>query len=65
MVSLSRNFGQAAAIRCGFDVSTGDVIGVISADLQDPFELFVKMLKEWENGYKIVIAINLIYIKYN
>lgn len=55
-VSLSRNFGQAAAIRCGFDVSTGDVIGVISADLQDPFELFVEMLKYWENGYKIVIA---------
>lgn len=55
-VSLSRNFGQAAAIRCGFDVSTGDVIGVISADLQDPFELFVEMLKEWENGYRIVIA---------
>ncbi len=55
-VSLSRNFGQAAAIRCGFDVSNGDVIGVISADLQDPFELFVEMLKEWENGYKIVIA---------
>ena len=56
VISLSKNFGQAAAIRCGFDVSTGDVIGVISADLQDPFELFVEMLKEWENGYKIVIA---------
>ena len=34
----------------------GEVIGVISADMQDPFELFADMLKVWENGHKMVIA---------
>lgn len=55
-VNFTRNFGQGAAIHCGMEISTGDVIGVISCDLQDPFELFVELLKEWENGSKIVIA---------
>lgn len=56
IASLSRNFGQSAAMRCGMDLARGDVLGFISADLQDPFELFGEMLKEWENGYKVVIA---------
>ncbi len=56
IVHLTRNFGQLAAWRCGMDMAKGDVIGFISADLQDPFELFADMLKEWENGYSIVVA---------
>jgi len=32
------------------------VIGVITADMQDPFELFVDLLREWENGYKFVLG---------
>lgn len=56
IAKLSKNFGQSAAMRCGMDMAEGDVVGVISADLQDPFELFVDMLAEWDNGSKIVIA---------
>ncbi len=56
IASLTRNFGQLAAWRCGMDLATGDVIGFISADLQDPFELFVDMLNAWENGYQIVVG---------
>lgn len=56
IATLTRNFGQSAAMRCGMDLARGDVLGFISADLQDPFELFGEMLKEWENGYKVVIA---------
>lgn len=53
---LARNFGQGTAIQCGMNLAQGDAIGVISCDLQDPFELFVKILEEWEKGYKLVIA---------
>lgn len=53
---FTRNFGQGAAIHCGMEMASGDVIGVISCDLQDPFELFVEMLSFWEQGYKLVIA---------
>ncbi len=56
IVQLTRNFGQLSAWRCGMDLAKGDVIGFISADLQDPFELFSEMLKEWEKGYPIVIG---------
>lgn len=51
-----RNKGQRAAINCGFTMASGDVIGVISADMQDPFEKFVDMLKLWEEGNKLVIG---------
>ena len=50
IASLSRNFGQMACIHAGMDLAKGDVIGVISADMQEPFELFADMLKEWEKG---------------
>lgn len=56
IVRFTRNFGQGAATRCGIDLATGDVIGVISCDLQDPFELFVEMLKEYEKGADLVIG---------
>jgi glycosyltransferase involved in cell wall biosynthesis len=36
LVLLSRNFGAFAAIRCGLAEATGDFIGVMAADLQEP-----------------------------
>lgn len=56
IASLTRNFGQGACCHACYEMAKGDVIGVISADGQDPFELFVDMLSEWEKGNKIVIA---------
>lgn len=53
---FARNCGQRAAVNCGMKLAKGDVIGVISADMQDPFELFVDMLKSWEAGELLVIA---------
>lgn len=52
--NFNKNYWQKIAITCGVEKAKGDVIGVISADLQDPFELFVDMLEQWENGYKFV-----------
>ncbi len=56
IVNFTRNFGQGAAVHCGMDMAKGDIIGVISCDMQDPFELFVDMVAAWEEGYKLVIA---------
>ena len=55
--SFTRNFGQSAAIYHGLSMAKGDVMGVISADLQDPFELFADMLKKWEEGSQLVCAV--------
>lgn len=56
IASLARNFGQGACSHACYDLAEGDVVGIISADGQDPFELFADMLLEWEKGYKLVIA---------
>ncbi len=57
VASLVHNFGQVMAIRCGISMAQGDVIGVISADLQDPFHLFVDMLAALEEGYELVCGV--------
>lgn len=56
IASFTRNFGQGMAWDYGMSIASGDAIGVISADLQEPFELFADMLREWENGYQLVYA---------
>lgn len=54
IINLERNYGQKMAITCGLEFAKGDVIGVISADLQDPFELFADMLQYWQQGYQLI-----------
>lgn len=39
VVTLSRNFGSFNAIRAGLAAATGDLFGVIAADLQEPPEI--------------------------
>jgi dolichol-phosphate mannosyltransferase len=57
VVKLTRNFGSMAAIQAGLTVARGDCVGMIAADLQDPPELFLEMLKHWERGIKAVFAV--------
>lgn len=54
VVNFSRNFGQQAAIFCGFEHSEGDAIIDIDVDLQDPVEAIPEMIKKWKEGYDIV-----------
>jgi glycosyltransferase involved in cell wall biosynthesis len=57
VVKLTRNFGSMAAIQAGLKVTSGDCVGMIAADLQDPPELFHEMVKHWEQGNKAVFAV--------
>lgn len=57
VIKLSRNFGSMAAIQAGLNYATGDCVGVIAADLQDPPELFLEMIRQWEQGKKVVLGI--------
>jgi len=54
VVQLSRNFGSYAAIRAGFDYARGDACITISADLQDPPDLFREFASRWQEGHHIV-----------
>jgi len=54
LVVLRRNFGQTAAISAGLDYSTGEVIVLMDADLQnDPADIPM-LLEKIEEGYDLV-----------
>lgn len=57
VVKLTRNFGTMLALQAGLSIASGDCVGVIAADLQDPPELFIEMVGHWEKGTKAVFAI--------
>ncbi|MBD7912157.1 MULTISPECIES: glycosyltransferase family 2 protein [Clostridium] len=54
LVNFSRNFGHQAAITAGMDISKGKAVIVIDADLQDPPEVMLEMIKKWKEGYDVV-----------
>ena len=53
----ARNFGQFNSPYYGLLQTTGDCVVSMCCDFQDPIELIPKYIREWENGYKIVIGI--------
>jgi len=53
----ARNFGWIRSPFYGLLQSKGDATILIVADLQDPPELIFDFMKNWEQGYKIVIGI--------
>ncbi len=56
VVKLARNFGSNTAILAGMTYATGDCVGFIAADLQDPPETLAEMIALWEAGTKVVFA---------
>jgi len=56
IIDLSRNFGKEIAMTAGLDEAKGDAVVVIDADLQDPPELIVEMVKAWREGFDVVYA---------
>lgn len=53
----AKNFGQFNSPYYAMLQSTGDCTVLMAADFQDPVEMIPKYVKEWENGYRIVIGI--------
>jgi polyisoprenyl-phosphate glycosyltransferase len=53
----ARNVGGARSGMHAFLQAQGDAVGSLYADLQDPPELFIEMIREWEKGSPIVAAI--------
>lgn len=56
VVNLTRNFGLEGAVNAGLRTATGDAVVVMDADLQDPPQLILEMVKKWEDGADIVVA---------
>lgn len=56
-IRFSRNFGFQASIMTGFRVAVGDAVIQIDADLQDPPELILEFVREWEKGSQVVYGV--------
>ena len=54
VINFSRNFGQQAAILCGFRHSSGDCVVELDCDLQDPIEVVLEMLDKWREGFDVI-----------
>lgn len=54
--TLSRNFGQAAALCCGIFESRGDVVVTLDGDLQNPPEEIPRLLDALRPGVDVVTA---------
>jgi dolichol-phosphate mannosyltransferase len=57
IIRLARNVGIFNAIICGLENSTGDCATVVTADLQDPPELVLRLYEHWRNGQKLVFTV--------
>ena len=56
IVELSRNFGKEAALSAGLDLSKGDAVIPMDADLQHPPSLIPELIAKWQEGYDVVLA---------
>ena len=57
IIRNTRNFGPVRSpMHALYQVSGDAVIGIV-ADLQDPPEMIVELVRKWEEGYPVVIAV--------
>ena len=56
-IRLSRNFGHQAALSCGYEFASGDALVSIDSDLQDPPEVIPELIRRWEEGNRVVLAV--------
>lgn len=56
LIVNARNFGHVRSPFYGTLQASGEAVIAMASDLQDPPELIPAFLKEWEAGYKVVMA---------
>ena len=57
IIRNTRNFGHIRSPIHAFYQASGDAVIGIVADLQDPPEMIVDLIRKWEDGYAVVIGI--------
>ncbi|MFZ0560990.1 MAG: glycosyltransferase family 2 protein [Terriglobales bacterium] len=57
VIRNARNFGHVRSPMHALFQAQGDAVIVLMSDLQDPPEVLVPLLEEWEKGVPIVIAV--------
>lgn len=57
VVTLARNFGHQTALTAGIDLSSGEAVVLMDADLQHPPETIATMVQRWSDGYDVVYGV--------
>ena len=57
VVYFSRNFGHQFAVTAGLAHASGGAVIILDADLQDPPELMLDMIRLWDAGYDVVYGV--------
>jgi len=57
VIITTRNFGRVRSPFHGILQSSGDVVINMASDLQDPLSLIPEFIREWESGFKVVMAV--------
>jgi len=57
VIRNTRNFGHIRSPMHAFNQASGDAVIGIVADLQDPPEMIVDLIRKWEEGYPVVITV--------
>lgn len=53
----SNNFGQITSAYNAFLQTTGNASVIMCSDLQEPPEMVAEFIRQWEDGYKVVVAV--------
>lgn len=56
-VFLSRNFGPEASSQASLDYASGDAYIMYEGDMQDPPDVILEFIAEWEKGFDVVVGI--------
>lgn len=56
VIKLTRNFGAVHASKTGIQFVSGDCFMILAADLQDPPELILQLVKKWQAGSKYIVC---------
>src|SRR6266700_1930146 len=57
VIRNTRNFGHIRSPMHALHQASGDAVIGIVADLQDPPEMIVDLIRKWEEGYPVVIGV--------
>src|ERR1700741_1890345 len=57
VIRNTRNFGHIRSPMHALYQTSGDAVIGIVADLQDPPEMIVDLIRKWEEGYPVVITV--------
>lgn len=57
VIDFNGNFGQHMAVLAGFELSKGEIVVTLDADLQNPPEEIPKLVAEMEKGFDLVSGV--------